>query len=145
MSQYLHVIARSKKDNDITLCLAWWSTSVARNEDIYEAFPYSESNVIITPEDFVRRVKVVEDALQEKRDYLDKLNSQKQELIALAQGCKETAAAKEAFDHLYDIEQSITEMRNDYDQWQNIVNTLNIVSDIYEDNKDRWELYYSNC
>lgn len=145
MSQYIHITAKSKKDSNTTICLGWWGTSIARDEDMYEVFPYTCNDMPITYEQFKENVRCIEKALERKQEDITKTNSEKHDIVVLLQGCKESEAAKVLLERIDNLNYILDEDKEDYEEWANIVTTLNIILNIYEDNKDKWDIYYSNC
>lgn len=145
MSQYLHITAHHKAGNDKSICLAWWGTSIARSEDMTDAFPYTEDDRLVSFTDFGERVRTVSKAVDKKRQDINKLNNERQDLIALMQGCKESAAVDAMLERIDENEKTLDDAKNNYAEWQHILTTLEIILNIYEDNKDNWDIYYSNC
>lgn len=145
MSQQITFAVR-KKGTESGFTLAWWSTSIARDEDMRVAFPWCEEWQVLCKDCFnssLRELRSKVRNLQEcRKDYV----SQRASYRAMLPDCKDRPAAAELIDEIAECTNRIKWTDEDIALWKGIVSRLEAVYeqafDEYE-NPD-WELVYLN-
>ncbi len=143
MSQYLNIFLK-KKGADISVSLTEFCTTPARQISNLGAFPYTESNVLLTPVSVGSYLSTIAEERDKYKKYLEEERNKK---IEIEQNIYKCTSKEVAEMFLEDIEKSkhyISELKKTLKEWDSIINSISFAFDIWKNNQEEWKLYYYN-
>lgn len=144
MSQYLQFTLKNK-ENNTKLCLGYFCTTPARQIADTGAFPYTESETALSEEQVKNYLTLIREEVSVTNNYLNKSIKERSELQESLHKCVSKEVAEMLLQRIFEAESTIAEYTEELEDWKWRVNKIINILDIYEDNKDKWNLYYTNC
>lgn len=144
MSQYLQFILK-KKESDTKLCIGYFCTTPARQIANTGAFPYTETEIKLTADSTRTYIENIRSEIKSSNTFIEKLTKHRAELQETLYKCSSKEVAESLFEKIEDDEDTINGCMKDLEDWNWRLNKILNVLEIYDDNKDDWELYYINC
>lgn len=144
MSQYLQFYLKHKESN-IKFCAGYFCTTPARQIDSIGAFPYTDENKVLTKELIESYINEIKSEVDSMKKYKEENCKHKLELMDNIYKCSSKDVAECFYDKIQDIDISIKEYDEEIEDWEYRLNKIVLISEMYYDNKEDWELYYINC
>ncbi len=144
MSQYLTLFLK-KKNTDISISLGWFSTTPARQISSLGAFPYTESDTLVTPSSAESYLSIITEERDRYKKYLEEEMHKKAEMEKSIYTCVSKEVFQVVLENIESIKQSIFELEETVDEWDWIINKITFATDVWKENKEEWDLYYHNC
>lgn len=144
MSQYLSFYLKHK-ESGIQLCAGYFCTTPARQIDSIGAFPYTEKEKELTKGDIELYINNIKSEINSIKEYKEKESKHKVELVSGMYRCSSKEAAEFFYDKVFDSENLINEYTEELEDWEYRLNKITLISEMYNDNNDDWDLYYINC
>lgn len=146
MSQYLSFELINKKNPEVKVDLGYWCTSIARgiSYNFNGIFRYSESNIKLSIETLKSYIEDLHNGIEEYKDNLLESQEKKKEYVELLLKAQSEAAVNAIKEEINCNEDCIADWKDEIDTWSMVENKLNFILNVFEDNKDEWDLVYRN-
>lgn len=143
MSQYLNIFLK-KKEVDISVSLAEFCTTPARQISSLGAFPYTESNVLLAPTSVGSYLSTITEERDKYKKYLEEEKNRKIEIEQNIYKCTSKEVAEMFLENIEESKHYISELKETLEEWDSIINSISFAFDIWKNNREEWELYYYN-
>jgi hypothetical protein len=146
MSQYLSFKLVNKTNPDIKIDLGYWCTSIARgiSYNFQNIFRYTEDGVKLDYDTLESYIETLHEGIDEYKESLRREQERKRDNIDLLLKAQSEVVVNAIKEDINDNDESIVEWQDEIDTWQSVEDKLNFILDILGENKDEWELVYSN-
>lgn len=144
MSQYLQFYLKHK-ESDIKLCAGYFCTTPARQIGSIGAFPYTDKEKVLTKDDIRLYISNIESEINTIKAYKEEEHKHKVELLDVLCKCSSKDAVESLYDKVSNSDLIIDEYIEELEDWEYRLNKINFISEIYNENKENWDLYYINC
>jgi hypothetical protein len=146
MSQYLSFKLVNKTNPDIKIDLGYWCTSIARgiSYNFQNIFRYTEDGVKLDYDTLESYIETLHEGIDEYKESLRREQERKRDNIDLLLKAQSEVVVNAIKEDINDNDESIVEWQDEIDTWQSVEDKLNFILDILGENKEEWELVYSN-
>lgn len=146
MSQYLSFELVNKTNPDIKVDLGYWCTSIARGitYNFQNIFRYTEDGVKLDYDTLESYIETLHEGIDEYKESLRREQERKRDNIDLLLKAQSEVVVNAIKEDINDNDESIVEWQDEIGTWQSVEDKLNFILDILGENKDEWELVYSN-
>lgn len=146
MSQYLTISLRKKDKPTLEVSLWWVSTTTARRmSSEINAFPCTQEDKLLDSETFFGYLNSIKQYVNEQKEIRKSHESELEMLIPKLP----SATSKEVYEALkediFDLKSTIENFDECIRLYSKIFEELKLVWNIYVDNDEEWDIYYSNC
>lgn len=146
MSQYLSFELINKKNPEVKVDLGYWCTSIARgiSYNFNGIFRYTESNIKLSIETLKSYIEDLHNGIEEYKDNLLESQEKKKEYVELLLKAQSEASVNAIKEEINCNEDCIADWKEEIEIWGMVENKLNFILNVFEDNKDEWDLVYRN-
>lgn len=144
MNQYLSLFLK-RKETDIDILLVGFCTTPARELSSCGAFPYTTSKVNLDKNQVTAYLSAIIENRDKFKRLLEKIVQKKSELEQVLYKCSSKEVGNILLEKIEDSKQSILELTETIDNWNFIIDRISFAIDVWNNNKEEWELYYINC
>lgn len=144
MSQYLSFYLK-RKNAEITLQLGYFCTTPARQISGLDAFPYTEVDTLLAPQSVKEYLSKITEERDKFRKYLEDCVKKREEIEQSLYKCVSKEVAQMFLEESASLEQSIQELKESVEDWNWILDRISFMFEVWEENKNDWNFYYSNC
>lgn len=147
MSQYLSFKLVNKTNPSVEVDLGYWCTSIARGicSNFNGIFHYTEKDIKLDIEKLKDYINILNDGIDEYRKYLRDAQEKKKEYTELLLKAQSVAVIDSIKEDINSYECSIADWQDEIDSWLMVERKLNFILNVLEENKENWDLEYSNA
>lgn len=144
MSQYL-TITLKHRTKDVEIDLVSYTTTPARELSNESIFNYTEKPKTLLSSNLNYKIERIKEALDEEERQMYNLKEEREELKSMVSRCESKDTTNVLLERLDGNLECIRGTQEDIDFFKGVLQKMEVVMEIYGENVEDWELYYTNC